>query len=88
MEKLNFQTDFSTRGYHAEMAISYLKPSERVPLGLTARSQTAMTQRPRHVTAHFESMEAQTTYNMTRPLGASKHHITSESFNVLRGEVT
>ena len=27
-------------------------------------------------------------YNSTRPLGASKHHITSESFNMLRGEVT
>ena len=24
----------------------------------------------------------------TRPLGASKHHITSEGFNMLRGEVT
>ena len=51
-------------------------------------TQTDTTQRPRHITSHFESMQAQTTYNMTRPLGASKHHITSESFNMLRGEVT
>ena len=49
----------------------------------TPGSQTAMTPRPPHTTSHLESMQSHTTHNMTRPLGASKHHITSESFNIM-----